>query len=542
MKLIAFTTLLLAVANAMVIRRDKNGIIIEDDPNLLPTPTKKDPTKVEHYKRAKTTEYTDFQNITIFQEGWTEWDQDWFESSWTVPEGDKIFDGVIKVDLSNNAGFSLQSKTLQSQFGYLSFDYKLSVTDGQTYLNFISFDDGDYVNQGKYLYVDSDYTHITQKIMNHNKGTFISSIKRFAWQNYGNEKDFTLYLKNIVYRDVKVDIKKYDKAIPIIDDENCAISSKWKDVSESNNRTSFKMVGGQCVMEITTSLEDPAIYELDRKFSGGKLEIVVKSKVDGAILTWIALNTEDEDTDEVENSSYSMTNEYQPFINEDFEYPNEEYNALKLISVEGETTFQVIKFDFYPITVDDNIPNFDTTKLEEPDVILDSAGFHEPEWVDSSWGSTSCEFQEISSAMVCSFESKQGGWPAFAFRTENRYDAGTLLINMKVLNPDQNIQILAYDSAENYHNIYSFKATTEYADYPIAVPHFNDYPTYKFAIQEASQQDNTYYIRSIVYYPPYIPLPGTETTTIKNKTNTAASTTTNSEPTEEPIKEKVYIK
>jgi len=152
MKLLAIAPLLLTVANAMVIRKNKDGIILDMVSDSLPTPTSKEPTKIEHQKRAKTTLYHDTQNITIFQEGWTEWDQDWFESSWTVPEGEKVFDGVIKVELTNNAGFSLQSKTLQSQYGYLSFDYKLSANDGQTYLNFISFDEGDYVNQIKDLY------------------------------------------------------------------------------------------------------------------------------------------------------------------------------------------------------------------------------------------------------------------------------------------------------------------------------------------------------------------------------------------------------
>jgi len=136
--------------------------------------------------------------------------------------------------------------------------------------------------------------------------------------------------------------------------------------------------------------------------------------------------------------------------------------------------------------------------------------------------------------MECSFEGKQGLWPGFAFKTENAYNAGTLLINMKVLNPDQNINILSFDTGENYHNIHTFKATTEYADYPIAVPSFEEFATYKYAIQEASQQDNTYYIRKIVYYPPYISLTETteatttkkKTTTTKTKTKTATATAT----------------
>ncbi|ORX43609.1 hypothetical protein BCR36DRAFT_360758 [Piromyces finnis] len=533
MKLILITSLLLTIANAMVISKRKNEIEIEnkDSNEILATPTIGVPTKTK-VKRAKTTEYHEFQNITIFEEGWTEWDQDWFESSWTVPEGEKVFDGVIKVELTNNAGFSLQSKTLQSQYGFLSFDYKLSANDGLTRLNFISFDEGDYVNQGNYIYTSNDYEHVVQEIKNHNKNTFISSIKRFAWQNYGNEKDFTLYLKNIVYRDIKIEIKKYNKAIPIIDNEVCNLSPHWTDISESQDRTSFEVVDGKCVMKITSSLENPALFELkNRKFTGGKLEIEVRSEVDGSILTWYALNSENFDIDEIENASYSMTNEYQSFDSEDFE-TEDEYNTLKIASVEGEVTYEVIKFNFYPITIDENIPLYDVTPLEEPDVILDSEGLH---WQDASWGSTSCEFQTLSSAMECSFEGKQGSWPGFGFLTQNDYNGGTLLINMKVQNPDQNINILSFDRTEKYYNVNSFKATTEYAYYAIAIPSVETSPTYKFAIQEASQQDNTYYIRSIVYYPPNIPLPGEDEATTK-KTTTKTKTTKTSQPTiTEPV-------
>jgi len=67
------------------------------------------------------------------------------------------------------------------------------------------------------------------------------------------------------------------------------------------------MVDGQCVMKVTSSLENPAVFELDRKFSGGKLEIVVKSEQTGAIFTLYALNTEDTSYDEMENASYSMS-------------------------------------------------------------------------------------------------------------------------------------------------------------------------------------------------------------------------------------------
>jgi len=505
MKLLLFLTLLIAVANAMVIRKNKDGIVLDIDG--LPTPTSTEPTKIQQ-KRAKITEYQEFQNITIFKEGDTEWDQDWFESSWTVPEGNKVIDGLIEVHLTNNAGFSLQSKTLQSQYGYISFDFWLSVNDGQTELNFISFDEGDYVNQGKYSY-EGGWKHIEQEIKNHNKGTFISSIKRFAWQNYGNEKDFTLRLRNIVFRDIKVNITKYDKVIPFIDEENCALNQRVDNFSPSDEAVKFEVINGVCTMIVRASESDPAILKLDKKISGGKLDIVARTSIDDSILAWYAVNTEDPDVEEVENSSFSLVHYDSSYPDEQFE-TEDEYDALKLISIEDnpDIVFYITKFNFHPIVTEEDGPSYDITRLEEPDVILDSDGLH---WAEASWGLTDCKFQSINNAMECTFEGRQGDWPAFAFQTSNSYNAGTLVVNMKVLNPDQNINILVYDTTENYRGIHTFKATTEYATYEIPIPTNEFNPTYKFAIQEASQQDNTYYIRSIVYYPSYIPLHGEST-------------------------------
>ena len=93
----------------------------------------------------------------------------------------------------------------------------------------------------------------------------------------------------------------------MIDEENCGLYSNWKDISETQDRTSFEMINGQCVMKITSSLEKPAIYQFNKRFYGGKFEIVVKSETIGSILTWYALNSMDSDVEEMENSSYSMT-------------------------------------------------------------------------------------------------------------------------------------------------------------------------------------------------------------------------------------------
>jgi len=502
MKLLIFFSLLIAIANALAIQKYNKGI--DEKIEGLPTPTSTQPTKVQQ-KRAKITEYHDFQNITIFKEGDTEWDQDWFESSWTVPEGNKVnSDGIIEVALTNNAGFSLQSKTLQSQYGYISFDFKLSVNDGKTRLNFISFDEGDYVNQGVFSY-EGEWKHVEQEIKNHNKGTFISSIKRFAWQNYGNENDFILYLKNIVFRDIKVEISKYDKVIPFIDEDNCALNQRVDNISESDESLTFEKIDGKCTMVVKASLDEPVLMKLDKKISGGKLEITARSSSEDSLLSYYAYNTENKKVEEVDVALFLLGSEPLEFENVIFE-EEEEYDAFKLVFLDdSDVVFYITKFNFHPIVTEEDGPSYDITRLEEPDVILDSDGL---KWGEASWGLTTCNFQAINNAMECSFEGRQGDWPAFAFQTSNSYNAGTLVITMKVLNPDQNINILCYDITETYRGIYTFKASTEYAVYEIPIPSNEQNPTYKFAIQEASQQDNTYYIRSIVYYPPYIPLHG----------------------------------
>jgi len=219
-----------------------------------------------------------------------------------------------------------------------------------------------------------------------------------------------------------------------------------------------------------------------------------------------------------------------------------EYNALKIVSVEGEVTFQVIKFNFYPISADQSDLAYEVTILEEPDVIVDGEGLH---WIDASWGNVSCEFQTISNALECTFQGKLGSWPGFAFKTENKYNAGTLVINMKVLHPEQSINLLLYDTNETYNNILTFRVTDEYEDYYFDLPSFENCPTYKYVLQEASQQDNIFYIRSILYYPPYIPLPkkkestSTKKTTTTKKTKTATPTN-NIKQTSEPDLVKVY--
>ncbi|ORX48690.1 hypothetical protein BCR36DRAFT_73100 [Piromyces finnis] len=297
------------------------------------------------------------QVITIFEEGMSEWNSGWEEISWDIGSEPRIKNEIIEVKLSENAGFSLINKNLNSQYGFLTFDYKFGPADGKTMLNFFSFEGLENIDQGKYLYTDSDWETITQEIKNHEENTFIKSIKRFAWQNYGNDRKVTLYLRNIYYKDIK--------------------------------------------------------------------------NID-----------------------------------------------------------------------EDNLLPYKTSYLYEPDVILSNGELH---WKEESWGTVKCN--NINNLyMECSMEGKQITWPGFGFKTDNNYDGGYLVINMKVLNPDHNIEILCIDRSESHHIIYTFKATTKFEEYTIPLPNNKNYPTYRYVIQDATQMDNTLYINSIIYYPPYIPL------------------------------------
>jgi len=94
---------------------------------------------------------------------------------------------------------------------------------------------------------------------------------------------------------------------------------------------------------------------------------------------------------------------------------------------------------------------------------------------------------------------------------------------MKALYPTRIIQIQVYYSSLDYKVVDTFYATDEYEDYYITIPDNKVNPILKFAIQEGSQQENTYYIKKMVYYPSNIPLPANSKTT---KTRTTTTTTT----------------
>jgi len=528
MKLLKLLPLCITIAYALVYK-EKN-IISNDIEGFTPTTTTNEPTRLS--KRAKTTNFEFIKNYTIFMEGDKTWNEDWVTQNWgDIDESDKVVNGVIKIYLKNDAAFSLINTNLESQYGEINFDYKLESSDGQpSRLNFISFYENDYINQGNWEYEgNGKYEHKTQIIKDWSKNTFIPRIQRFAWQNWGNTNEFTLYLKNIIYTDMKVIVMKYDDPVPILNTDKCTIHSGWKDISKDTSKTKFNLKNGVCEMTINPSYDNPTIFKLDEPlFKGGKLEITLKSTSSNSIFTWYAINSEDSSVKQLENSSIYVDKTYVEYNNEEFE-SDKLFDSLKISPIEGEITFYITKLVFYPIS-DETSESYQTTHIDEPDVILDENGLH---WQENSWSST-CNFQSLSSAMVCTF---QGSWGAFSFSTQNYYNAGTLYINMKVSNPERQIQIQTHHPNGSYVNIHTFKATDEYLDYYISVPNNEQYATNRFAIQEASQQENTYYIRKIIYYPPYIDISNGTTspkTTTKSKTTTKTKTKTKTVSPQEP--------
>jgi len=154
--------------------------------------------------KDKFTKFYDNGVITIFQKNDLSWNEDWYENSWRVSEGNKIKNGVIEVVLSENAGFSLQTETLHSQYGIIEFDYKFN--EENVKLHLLTWEKNnpiDFKHQRRYYYTGSDYIHVEQVIKN--EDVVISSINRFAWQNFGNGKTVTLYLKNIKYHDIIIE-------------------------------------------------------------------------------------------------------------------------------------------------------------------------------------------------------------------------------------------------------------------------------------------------------------------------------------------------
>jgi len=531
MKLFTLLIFCIAVANAMVDNKKENG-------NIIPSPTILESTKVE--KRAFKTTYEDIETYNIFEEGWEKWDERWVTTDcWDNPEFE-VKDGVIVARLKDNAGFALTNPNMLSEYGVLDFDYKLETDDGsQASLNLVVFNnDGKYFNFPNYprpYQNNGKYEHITQEMID-NSGNNVSRLQRLAWQNYGNNgKVITVYIKNITFVDKKIIINKFSDPISILDTGKCALGSDWKNISKDTSKTKFNVVSKKCVMSITVSDTNPLILQYtDENFRGGKFEITIKS-TDGSNSAFIlsAYNTEDSSITGYDNTLIANGNFEER--KDEFE-TDKEYNAISISPIEGEALFEISSFIFSSIPASETGLNYEITHLTEPDVILDENGLSY-NWQENSWSCT-CSRQPTSGATECSF---QGSYGAFSFQTNRNLDAGTLYINMKVLYPNRMVTIQVHHPNNDYENVYQIPdATTEYRDYYVDIPSNRNQPTTRFAIQEGSEQENTYYIRKIIYYPSYIDVPtggsssNTKTTTTKTKTTTRKTRTGTQEPTLPP--------
>jgi len=520
MKLLIFISLYVAVVNSMVV--DK-----------APTLTSNEPTKINKYKRAKSTSFIDGESYIVFDKTMETLNEDWVSDGWNLKEDAvKIIDGTIQVDMPAGAGFAISSRSLDSQYGELTFEYKLSVTDSTTKLNLLTYE-GDnpdkYIYLQTYLYSGEDYDTVKIPIKNYQKNEYISSIKRFAFQNYDNNKDYKLYLRKIVYKDIKIEVEKYEAPISIIDTKECKLSPYWEDISENPNIFTFEMVDNECIIKIDTVMDEGVSFKFKSgKFYGGKFEMVTKSENNGSLIYWSASNSDDPDTFK-EGKSYQLTTSYNTYVDNELEDVDSEYDTINISTFSDKLECSISKLTFAPILVDCEIQLYETTHIDEPDVILSDG---ELLWDPKIWGSTKCEREEVNGYMECSFEGKPSSWPGFGFQTNNSYDKGTLVVEMKVLNPNQSVNIICFDTDNVNHNVETFLAKTEFDIYKFKLLHFDELATNAYAIQEASQQDNTYYIKNIVYYPDYIEIPSSP---IPTRTKTNTKTPTDPPKTEEEI-------
>ncbi|KAG4082945.1 hypothetical protein H8356DRAFT_1751806, partial [Neocallimastix lanati (nom. inval.)] len=367
---------------------------------------------------------------------------------------------------------------------------------------------------------------------------------RFAIQE-GSGNDNTFYIKSILYypKDYSGNNNNNynnnnnnnyysNQSVAIVDGNGL----HWEDASWGNTNCNFQYYNGMVCSFVGEMNEYPAFsFKTDNSFKKGTLVInmkVLKPDLDVHLMAY------DVNENYYSIKSFKATSYYADYT---FDIPalsnSLSYYRFAIQEISNQdNTFYIKSVTFYPqdaqvpktttTTTVSKTPTPSVTYLDHPDAIIDGSGLH---WEDASWGRTSCRFQR-SNGMVCSFVGENNAWPAFSFKTNNHYNKGTLVINMKVSNPDLSINILAYDLNDNYYSIGNFKATTEYEDYTIEVPARINSLIYRFAIQEVSNQDNTYYIKSVTYYPPNVKVPTTTkkttTTTAKRTTTTTTTTTT----------------
>jgi len=178
-----------------------------------------------------------------------------------------------------------------------------------------------------------------------------------------------------------------------------------------------------------------------------------------------------------------------------------------LAAVNAATIREDAAGDIPPI----DTPSTDTTltKIENPDVILEDGVL---KWTEASWGiSEGCKLDENEKALVCKLDQQWGG---FGFKTENKYNKGTLSITMKVSKPEDYVQMQCQGRpvSPGYYNFAEgISMKDEYDTYNFTIPDFlkiDGAPFQYVVIQEGSNEKrgdndyNTFYIKNIVYYPP----------------------------------------
>ncbi|OUM58244.1 hypothetical protein PIROE2DRAFT_16535 [Piromyces sp. E2] len=202
----------------------------------------------------------------------------------------------------------------------------------------------------------------------------------------------------------------------------------------------------------------------------------------------------------VQNHAYINADDISMVIKCDEEEGCETFTGNKKLSksfIDGSDKNRII-------TCSSQYPYYCTSsKLNYPDVILDGKGLH---WDESNKDNITRSFE--NGVTIVDMKVTEGEKPSFGLYTNLDYNDGYLVVRMKALktNSNSNIRIVSYSRDEQSHFISEFPPTNKYQKYVFNVPSTDHRDIYKFTIQGTTEQDNTLYIKSIIYYPPNISL------------------------------------
>jgi len=303
-----------------------------------------------------------------------------------------------------------------------------------------------------------------------------------------------LYLKNIVYRNIKVEVP-----FSFISDDACVLSTLWENVLTNTENTKFDTSGGKCAMVVNSSKDDPFVFKLseDLYFKGGRVEAELKSLNGNFNLNYYLYNTKNKTDSKID--TYEVKTTSQKYISKDFQYKNDQFNALKIYPNEEGSQYEITSLILYP---QDLFTFYDIVELgNKPEVIIGKNGLY---WKEASWGDTFCNFNSINSEMECSLS---GSWPAFSFINPalKINGGGTLAIIMRAQYSYKPTQIQVYYTDGSYIGTTMFFANERYQTFRIYIEPNKNKSINRFAIQEASltgnQNGNTYYIKKVVFIP-----------------------------------------